>query len=76
LAIGPLHHFRREKIVVAVTASDAAMEERRLLQAMEAAKVQLRELRDEVKERSGSARAAIFRAHEEFLDDPDLLEAT
>ena len=52
------------------------MEERRLLQAMEAAKVQLRELRDEVKERSGSARAAIFRAHEEFLDDPDLLEAT
>ncbi len=75
LAIGPLRHFRREKIVVAVTAGDAAREEIRLHQAIEAARVQLRELHDEVKERSGAARAAIFRAHEEFLKDPDLVDA-
>ena len=74
LAIGPLRHFRREKIVVAVTANDPAREEIRLRQSIEAAKVQLRELHDEVKERSGAARAAIFRAHEEFLDDPDLVD--
>ena len=76
LAIGPLRHFRREKIVVAATARDAALEETRLAQAVEAARLQLRELHDEVKARSGSARAAIFRAHEEFLDDPDLIDAT
>ena len=76
LAIGPLRHFRREKIVVAVTAADPAREEIRLHQAMEAAKLQLRELHDEVKARSGAARAAIFRAHEEFLNDPDLVNAT
>jgi phosphocarrier protein FPr len=75
LAIGPLRHFRREKIVVAVTAADPAREEIRLRQAIEAAKLQLRELHDEVKARSGAARAAIFRAHEEFLDDPDLVNA-
>lgn len=75
VAIGPLHHFRREKIVVAVTACDAAGEEIRLLQAIAAAKLQLRELHDEVKARSGGARAAIFRAHEEFLDDPELTAA-
>ncbi len=75
LAIGPLRHFRREKIVVAVTAADPAREEIRLQQAIEAAKLQLRELHDEVKARSGAARAAIFRAHEEFLDDPDLVGA-
>ncbi len=75
LAIGPLRHFRREKIVVAVTASDPAREEIRLQQAIEAAKLQLRELHDEVKARSGAARAGIFRAHEEFLDDPDLVGA-
>jgi phosphoenolpyruvate-protein phosphotransferase len=75
LAIGPLRHFRREKIVVAVTANDAAREEIRLHQSIEAAKLQLQELHDEVKARSGAARAAIFRAHEEFLDDPDLIEA-
>jgi multiphosphoryl transfer protein len=75
LAIGPLRHFRREKIVVAVTAGDAAREEIRLHQAIEAARVQLQELHDEVKERSGAARAAIFRAHAEFLEDPDLVDA-
>jgi phosphoenolpyruvate-protein phosphotransferase len=76
VAIGPLHHFRREKIVVAATASDAAHEVTRLQQAIAAAKVQLQELHDEVKARSGAARAAIFRAHAEFLDDPDLIDAT
>ena len=75
VAIGPLHRFRREKIVVAVTANDAAHENTRLHQAIAASKVQLRELHDEVKARSGAGRAAIFRAHEEFLEDPDLVQA-
>jgi phosphoenolpyruvate-protein kinase (PTS system EI component) len=51
------------------------VEETRLRQAIAAAKLQLRELHAEVKARSGAASAAIFRAHEEFLDDPDLLDA-
>ncbi len=76
LAIGPLRHFRREKIVVAATAKDAVVEAGRLDQAIAAARLQLRELHDEVKARSGAARAAIFRAHEEFLDDPDLIDAS
>ena len=76
LAIGPLRRFRREKIVVAATASDAAQEQARLSQAIVTAKLQLRELHDELKARCGAARAAIFRAHEEFLDDPDLIDAT
>jgi phosphocarrier protein FPr len=75
LAIGPLRHFRREKIVVAVTANDAQAETPRMQQAIAAAKLQLRQLHDEVKARSGAASAAIFRAHEEFLDDPDLVDA-
>ena len=76
LAIGPLRRFRREKIVVAATAGDAALEQTRLSQAIVTAKLQLRELHDELKARCGAARAAIFRAHEEFLDDPDLIDAT
>lgn len=76
LAIGPLRHFRREKIVVAATAKDATQEATRLDQAIATARLQLRELHDEVKARSGAARAAIFRAHEEFLEDPDLIDAT
>jgi phosphocarrier protein FPr len=75
IAIGPLRHFRREKIVVAVTAQYPAMEELRLHQAIAAAEIQLQNLYEEVKERSGAARAAIFQAHKEFLADPDLVEA-
>jgi multiphosphoryl transfer protein len=75
LAIGPLRHFRREKIVVAVTAGDPEHEETRLHQAIAAARVQLQELHEEVKARSGAGRAAIFKAHEEFLDDPDMIDA-
>lgn len=76
VAIGPLRRFRREKIVVAVTAPDASREEQKLGQALAEAKLQLRELHQEVAARSGSARAAIFLAHEAFLDDPDLVDAT
>jgi phosphocarrier protein FPr len=76
LAIGPIHHFRHEKIVVSVTAQSPEMEEIRLSQAIETAKIQLQNLHNEVKERSGAAHAAIFLAHKEFLSDPDLLETT
>ncbi|CAH1386342.1 phosphoenolpyruvate-utilizing N-terminal domain-containing protein [Candidatus Nitrotoga sp. M5] len=57
-----------------VTATDPAREDICLRQSIEAAKVQLRELHDEVKERSAAACAAIFRVHEAFLDDPDLVD--
>ena len=42
---------------------------------MASARAELRELHDDVKARSGAQKAAIFRAHEAFLDDPELLAA-
>ncbi|WP_137718271.1 phosphoenolpyruvate--protein phosphotransferase [Methylobacillus flagellatus] len=74
LAIAPLHHFRHEKLVVAVTANDAEQETTSLQQAIAHARVQLQQLHDDVLARSGAARAAIFLAHQEFLSDPDLLQ--
>jgi multiphosphoryl transfer protein len=73
LAIAPIFQFRRGKIVFASTAKDAAVEETRLRQAIETAKAQLQELYEEVKARSGTGKAAIFLAHQEFLNDPDVL---
>jgi phosphocarrier protein FPr len=72
LAIAPLWHLKRRRLVVERTAKDPAAEERRLRRAMESARAELRDLYDEVKERSGAGKASIFRAHEAFLDDPDL----
>ncbi len=75
VAIGPLCLYRREKIIIEATAKDPSVEETRLHQAIEAARVKLIELHDEVKERSGAGKAAIFKAHEEFLDDPEMMDA-
>lgn len=74
LAIGSLHQLKRSKIVVEDQARDPDAEERRLKQAIESAKVQLDDLYNEVKTRSGAHKASIFQAHAEFLNDPDLVD--
>ena len=75
LAIGPLRFFKRSKYVVEATAKDLEAEKTRLKEAVAAARVQLNELYQEVKARSGAGQASIFLAHAEFLDDPELVQA-
>lgn len=72
VVIAPIYQLKRGKIVFEATAKDPAAETVRLQQAIEAAKVQLQDLYEEVKAKAGAAKAAIFQAHQEFLDDPDL----
>jgi len=74
LAIGPLRQFRRAKIVVAATAKDPSVELKRLDGAIEGAKRELDDVFEEVSKRVGVGKSAIFRAHKEFLEDPELLE--
>lgn len=76
LAIGPIRLFQHRKIVVEVTARDAVAEELKLHKAILAAQAELDQLYQEVKERSGAGQASIFRAHAEFLNDPDLVNDT
>lgn len=72
LAIGSVYHVKRGKMVFAATAADPAAEETKLRQAIETAKAQLQDLYEEVRVKAGAAKAAIFQAHQEFLDDPEL----
>ncbi|MCW2996577.1 MAG: fruB [Solirubrobacterales bacterium] len=72
IAIGPLWHLKRRNLVVERHAKDPAVEERRLRQAMQSARAELHDLYEEVKAKSGAGKAAIFRAHEAFLSDPDM----
>jgi phosphoenolpyruvate-protein phosphotransferase len=76
LAIGPVRQYVHRKIVVEVTAKDPVVEERKLEQAIAAAQMELDQLYEDVKSKSGAGRAAIFRAHAEFLNDGELLEDT
>ena len=70
IAIGPIWHLKRQRLVVERTAKDPAAQDHKLRQALQGARAELRTLHDEVAARSGPGKAAIFRAHEAFLDDP------
>lgn len=74
LAIGPLYQMRRSRVVVADAPEDQASAQQRLDEALRAARSQLDQIYQDVKGRSGSSEAAIFRAHQGFLDDPELLQ--
>ncbi len=76
LAIGPIRRFVRQRMAVAVTAQSPVAEEKRLRRAMAAAKVQIEQIHQAVKGRCGTGRAAIFRAHTEFLEDPEMIDET
>ncbi|GAP95167.1 phosphoenolpyruvate--protein phosphotransferase [Leptolyngbya sp. NIES-2104] len=75
LAIAPIFQFKRSQIIFTETAQDSKSETTRLRQAVETAKQQLQSLYKDVKSRSGNNQAAIFLAHQEFLDDPELIES-
>lgn len=76
LAIGPLCHYLKRKIVVAATAKDPELEERRLHEAITTAQSELEQIHQEVKTLSGAAQAAIFKAHIEFLNDAGMIAET
>jgi phosphocarrier protein FPr len=76
LAIGPLCQYAQRKIVVEAKAKDPAAEEKRLRKATAEAQAELEQLYEEVAERSGPSAATIFRAHAEFLQDPEMIEDT
>jgi Phosphotransferase System HPr (HPr) Family len=75
LAIGPIRQFVRAKIVVTATAHDPTAELKKLDRALESAKRELEELFNEVWKKNGPAKAGIFKAHAEFLEDPEMLDA-
>ncbi|HTN87668.1 MAG TPA: phosphoenolpyruvate--protein phosphotransferase [Sorangium sp.] len=75
LVEGPAWAIQRERVTVAETAADPAVQHRRLDQALVGAAADLRQLHDELSKKAGAAKAAIFKAHLELLEDPDLVAA-
>lgn len=75
LAIGTIRQFVRAKIVVEATARDPVAELKKLDRGIESAKRELADLFNEVWKKSGPAKAGIFKAHAEFLEDPEMLDA-
>ncbi|MDO6586813.1 phosphoenolpyruvate--protein phosphotransferase [Salipiger sp. 1_MG-2023] len=74
-ALAPVFQFLREDVTFDETAADAVAEREKLDATIQTAWRQLEDLYEEVWKKSGPAKAQIFRAHQEFLGDPEMIEA-
>jgi phosphocarrier protein FPr len=75
LGVGKVYQMRREEIAVPETGDDDPRQERRKLEdAIERGKNELEQLQTELRAQADAKKAAIFAAHQELIEDPDLLD--
>ncbi len=74
IAVGQVVQVRHEALRVVENATDARAERQALDTALERAKSELDELQARLQREGAGGKAAIFAAHRELLDDPDLLK--
>jgi phosphocarrier protein FPr len=74
VAVGNTFRQRRQEIRVEETADSPNAERRKLEKAIEQAALEIESLRARVHGQGDPGKAAIFSAHQELLDDPELLD--
>ncbi|MFZ1218872.1 MAG: phosphoenolpyruvate--protein phosphotransferase [Chthoniobacterales bacterium] len=74
LAVGQVFQVRRDVIAVSEQGTGLDLERRQLSAAIDLARGQLAALRAQLQAKADPAKAAIFAAHEELLEDPELVE--
>lgn len=75
IAIGPVLRYGNGKLVVEQQrTNDVQNEQAHLHSAIQQAKLEIQNLLQQAREKLGEQEAAIFEAHEMFLEDPDLLQ--
>ena len=74
IAVGQIFHMRHDEVVVEERGAEPAQEQRALESAIAAAHLQLEGLRHRLSAESDPDHAAIFAAHQELLEDPEVLD--
>lgn len=74
VAVGNTYRIRRQEISVAETAGSAIEERSKFEQAITQAKLEIEALRSKVQGQADAGKAAIFAAHQELLEDPELID--
>lgn len=70
IAVGPIFHFQHAELDIDKAEPSIGLDE-----ALKCAKEQLTELHQQMTDKKLGAEAAIFEAHRELLEDPELLQA-
>jgi phosphocarrier protein FPr len=75
IAVGPVFHFQQVELNLDHVDETSTGEPLELAEALDCAKTELTELHQQMMEKKLGNEAAIFEAHKELLDDPELMEA-
>lgn len=75
LVSGKVFHFRRSELVVQMQGGDVQTEDAALSSALAEGKKQLKELQTRLLDLSDTSKSAVFEAHQELLEDPELSES-
>lgn len=75
IAVGPIFHFQQMEFDLDKSETLPAPGQMDLAEALDCAKKQLTELHQQMTDKKLGAEAAIFEAHRELLDDPELMES-
>jgi len=75
VAVGHIFRITHEEITVAETAQSPNEERRKLEKAVAQAKLEVEALRAKVHGQADAGKAAIFAAHQELLEDPELFDS-
>jgi len=76
MAVGYLHRVKSQEIAVQEFGGTPAQEQRKLDQAIEQARLEVEALRAKVHGQGDPKKAAIFAAHQEILEDPEIHDLT
>ena len=76
VAVGYLHRVQQHDIAVTERGEAPNTERRKLEQAIEQARLEIEALRAKVHGQGNPQKAAIFAAHQELLEDPELMDMT
>jgi phosphocarrier protein FPr len=74
-AIGKIYQLRYQAILVDEKGTGVEEERAKLNDAMEKSRAELKELQNHMRQKAEAGKAAIFAAHEELLEDPELLSS-
>ena len=74
LAVGNTYRIQEQKLVVAEGGESPAQERRQLEAAIAKAALEVESIRAKVHGQGNPGKAAIFAAHQELLDDPELMD--
>jgi multiphosphoryl transfer protein len=76
IAVAPVKVYKKQEVKFEKNAYSPEIEIKKIENAIKEAQADLKKLADDIEKRAGRGKSVIFKAHSEFLNDPEIVEYT